>query len=280
MFFFMVAGTIAALKIALDIKRKKRDERKRDIRNAERDEGRVNNSLRQKKKETKRLNRRKKQIGKRVERKNRDFKNEKRLRIKKRNTHNNYRDVINPTLREIKQDTTNDLKNLEYNFNASDVKNKLLLTSILNGESGIEEEQQNIDEKTREIHAIIQTQNNHLDKTINTVGADLESQQLTSDRASLYEDHIKQEYVIANNAFWYLYYILLIGLAYLYHRKDAINKPNTMFLLVALLLFPYWMYILEGLFDMLMNLTMYANAAVNSISKIPRETEKKFDSLF
>ena len=60
----MVAGTIAALKIALDIKRKKRDERKRDIRNAERDEGRVNNSLRQKKKETKRLNRRKKQIGK------------------------------------------------------------------------------------------------------------------------------------------------------------------------------------------------------------------------
>jgi len=147
MFFFMVAGTIAALKIALDIKRKKRDERKRDIRNAERDEGRVNNSLRQKKKETKRLNRRKKQIGKRVERKNRDFKNEKRLRIKKRNTHNNYRDVINPTLREIKQDTTNDLKSLEYNFNASDVKNKLLLTSILNGESGIEEEQQNIDEK-------------------------------------------------------------------------------------------------------------------------------------
>jgi hypothetical protein len=109
---------------------------------------------------------------------------------------------------------------------------------------------------------------------------DVESQQLTTERDTLYEDHIKLEYIIANNALWYFYYMLLAGLIYMYQRKNTLKKPNTVMLLIVLMLFPYWMVILEIMMDIIVNLKEYVKTVTNAIATIPIRIETSFESLF
>ncbi len=275
-----ISLTIAALKIQLDRNRKKRDRRNAQIAREQKTERNVYKKLRSKQDEEKQLNKRKNRLKKTAKEYTQKANKKETKRDEREQVRNNYRDVINPALRNVKADLTGEYEDLEYTFDASDVKGKMLLSSIFLGNEEMDNDILNINDKSQKLHSLIQTQNNHLDKTIDTVGMDVESQQLTTERDTLYEDHIKLEYIIANNALWYFYYMLLAGLIYMYQRKNTLKKPNTVMLLIVLMLFPYWMVILEIMMDIIVNLKEYVKTVTNAIATIPIRIETSFESLF
>lgn len=275
-----ISLTIAALKLQLDRNRKKRDRRNAQIAREQRTESKVYKKLRSKKDEEKKLIKRKNRLKKTATEYTRNANKEEKTRDDRENVRNNYRDVINPALRNVKDDLTGEYEDLEYTFDASDVKGKMLLSSIFLGNEEMDNDILNIQDKSQKLHSLIQTQNNHLDKTIDTVGVDVEEQQLTTERDTLYADHIKLEYILANNALWYFYYMLLAGLIYMYNRKNTMKNPSNVMLLIVLILFPYWMVILEIVMDIIVNLKEYVKTVTNAIADIPIRIETSFESLF
>ena len=275
-----ISLSIVALKLQLDRNRKKRDRRNAQIAREQRTESKAYKKLRSKKDEEKKLIKRKNRLRKTATEYTNKANKEESNRDDRKSVRNNYRDVINPDLRNTKADLNSEYEDLEYRFDASDMKGKMLLSSIFLGNKEMDNDILNIQDKSQTLYSLIQTENNHLDKTIDTVGVDVEAQQLTTERNTLYEDHIKLEYILANNALWYFYYLLLAGLIYTYNRKNTLNNPNTVMLLVVFILFPYWMVILEIVMDIIANLKEYVKTATNMIAEIPISVETSFESLF
>ena len=140
----------------------------------------------------------------------------------------------------------------------------------------MEKDKLNIFGKTQQLHDQINKQNYYLEQTFKG----LTQKRINLDRRSTYEDHIKMEYLIANVALWYAYYILLAVLFFMYRKQDNLKQPRTIAMMVGLLLFPYWMVILEVIMTIIANMPIYAKQLASTISRIPVATNKMFESLF
>ena len=140
----------------------------------------------------------------------------------------------------------------------------------------MEKDKLNIFGKTQQLHDQINKQNYYLEQTFKG----LTQKRINLDRRSTYEDHIKMEYLIANVALWYAYYILLAVLFFMYRKQDNLKQPRTIAMMVGLLLFPYWMVILEMIMTIIVNMPIYAKQLAGAVSRIPAATNKMFESLF
>ena len=88
------------------------------------------------------------------------------------------------------------------------------------------------------------------------------------------------EYLLANVALWYVYYILLAVLFFMYRKQENLKEPRTIVMMIGLLLFPYWMIILEVIMNIIVNMPEYAKQFAETLSRIPNATNKLFESLF
>ena len=200
----------------------------------------------------------------------------KRVENRKENTRNHYRDDINSTLQDRKQNLDEDMNDLLTEHNISNTKNKTLLSSIITVDDDIKQEKLNIYGKTQQVYDQLTKQNNYLDKTFDN----LTQKRINNDRRSTYQDHIKMEYSIANVGLWYIYYILLGILVFMYRRQNKLNQPYTIAMVIALLIFPYFMFILEVIVDILANIKEYTKQTFSNISRIPSILHRMFESLF
>ena len=200
----------------------------------------------------------------------------KRVENRKENTRNQYRDDINKTLQDRKQNLDEDMNDLLTEHNISNTKNNTLLSSIITVDDDIKQEKLNIYGKTQQVYDQLTKQNNYLDKTFDN----LTQKRINNDRRSVYQDHIKMEYSIAKVGLWYIYYILLGILVFMYRRQNKLNQPHTIAMVIFLLLFPYFMFILEVIVDILANIKEYTKQTLSNISRIPSILQRMFESLF
>ena len=198
------------------------------------------------------------------------------VRDEKQGLRNNYRDNIVPALENTKQTLQSEFDDTTDEYNISDAKNKALLSGIVDTKDDIEKDKLNIFGKTQQLHDQINKQNYYLEQTFKG----LTQKRINLDRRSTYEDHIKMEYLIANVALWYVYYILLAVLFFMYRKQDNIKQPRTIAMMIGLLLFPYWMVILEMIMAIIVNMPIYAKQLASVVSRIPAATNKMFESLF
>lgn len=195
---------------------------------------------------------------------------------KKHGIRNNYRDNIVPKLKDTKQTLQSEFNDTTDEYNISDTKNRALLTGIVDTKDSMEKDKLNIFGKTQQLHNQINKQNYYLEQSFKG----LTQKRINLDRRSTYEDHIKMEYLIANVALWYAYYILLAVLFFMYRKQDNLKQPRTIAMMIGLLLFPYWMVILEMIMDIIINMPVYAKQLASAVSRIPAATNKMFESLF
>lgn len=198
------------------------------------------------------------------------------VRDKRYSVRNNYRDNIIPNLENTKSILQSEVNDITDEYNISDTKNKALLTGIVDTKDSMEKDKLNIFGKTQQLHNQINKQNYYLEQTFKG----LTQKRINLDRRSTYEDHIKMEYLIANVALWYAYYILLAVLFFMYRKQDNLKQPRTIAMMIGLLLFPYWMVILEMIMDIIINMPIYAKQLASAVSRIPAATNKMFESLF
>ena len=197
-------------------------------------------------------------------------------RDKKQGIRNNYRDNIVPTLENTKNTLQSEVNDITDEHNISDTKNKALLFGIVGTKDAIEYDKLNIFGKTQQVHDQINKQNHYLEQTFQG----LTQKRINLDRRSTYEDHIKMEYLLANVALWYVYYILLAVLFFMYRKQENLKEPRTIVIMIGLLLFPYWMIILEVIMNIIVNMPEYAKQFAETLSRIPNATNKLFESLF
>jgi hypothetical protein len=198
------------------------------------------------------------------------------VRDEKHGIRNNYRDNIVPKLENTKQILQSEFDDTTDEYNISDAKNKTLLSGMVDTKDAIEKDKLNIFGKSQQLHDQINKQNYYLEQTFKG----LTQKRINLDRRSTYEDHIKMEYLIANVALWYAYYILLAVLFFMYRKQDNLKQPRTIAMMIGLLLFPYWMIILEMIMDIIINMPIYAKQFAETLSRIPNATNKLFESLF
>jgi hypothetical protein len=189
---------------------------------------------------------------------------------------NNYRDRIIPNLKNRKNTLQNELNDITDEYNVSDTKNMGLLSVIVDKQESIRKDKLNVFGKTQQVHDQINKQNHYLEQTFQG----LTQKRINLDRRSTYEDHIKMEYLLANVALWYVYYILLALLFFMYRKQENLKEPRTIVMMIGLLLFPYWMIILEVIIDIIVNMPIYAKQFAETLSRIPNATNKLFESLF
>ena len=197
-------------------------------------------------------------------------------RDKKKGILNNYRYNIIPKLENTKKMLESEFNDTTVEYNISDTKNKALLSGIVSTKDPIEYSKRNIFGKTQQIHDQINKQNYYLEQTFKG----LTQKRINLDRRSTYEDHIKIEYLLANVALWYVYYILLAVLFFMYRKQENLKEPRTIVMMIGLLLFPYWMIILEMIIDIIVNMPIYTKLFAETLSRIPNATNKLFESLF
>lgn len=195
---------------------------------------------------------------------------------KKHDVRNNYRDNIVPNLENTKSVLQSEFNDMTDEHNISDTKNKALLSSIVNTEDAIKHDKLNIFGKVQQVHDQINKQNHYLEQTFQG----LTHKRVNLDRRSTYEDHIKMEYLLANVALWYVYYMLLAVLFFMYRKQENLKQPLTIVMMIGLLLFPYWMVILEVITTIIVNMPVYAKQFAETLSRIPNATNKLFESLF
>lgn len=189
---------------------------------------------------------------------------------------NNYRDRIIPNLQNTKNTLQSELNDITDEYNVSDTKNMGLLSVIVDKQESIRKDKLNVFGKTQQVHDQINKQNHYLEQTFQG----LTQKRINLDRRSTYEDHIKMEYLLANVALWYVYYILLAVLFFMYRKQENLKEPRTIVMMIGLLLFPYWMTILEVIIDIIVNMPVYAKQFAETLSRIPNATNKLFESLF
>ena len=189
---------------------------------------------------------------------------------------NNYRDRIIPNLQNTKNTLQSELNDITDEYNVSDTKNMGLLSVIVDKQESIRKDKLNVFGKTQQVHDQINKQNHYLEQTFQG----LTQKRINLDRRSTYEDHIKMEYLLANVALWYVYYILLALLFFMYRKQEILKEPRTIVMMIGLLLFPYWMTILEVIIDIIVNMPVYAKQFAETLSRIPNATNKLFESLF
>lgn len=197
-------------------------------------------------------------------------------RDKQQGIRNNYRDNIVPRLENTKNTLQSEFNDMTDEHNISDTKNKALLSGIVGTRDAIESDKLNVFGKTQQLHDQITKQNDYLEQTFQG----LTQKRINLDRRSAYEDHIKMEYLLANVALWYVYYTLLAILFFMYRKQDSLKQPRTIAMMVGLLLFPYWMIILEVIIDIIANINLYAKQFAETLSRIPNAANKLFESLF
>lgn len=197
-------------------------------------------------------------------------------RDNKQRIRNNYRDNIVPRLKNTKNTLQSEFNDITDEHNISDTKNKALLSGIVGTKDAIESDKLNIFGKTQQLHDQITKQNYYLEQTFQG----LTQKRINLDRRSTYEDHIKMEYLLANVALWYVYYILLAILFFMYRKQENLKEPRTIAMMIGLLLFPYWMIILEMIIDIIVNINLYAKQFAETLSRIPNAVNKLFESLF
>ena len=189
---------------------------------------------------------------------------------------NNYRDNIVPKLENTKQILQSEFNDITDEYNISDTKNMGLLSGIVGTKDAVEYDKLNVFGKTQQVHDQINKQNHYLEQTFQG----LTQKRINLDRRSTYEDHIKMEYFLANVALWYVYYILLALLFFMYRKQENLKEPRTIVMMIGLLLFPYWMVILEVIMNIIVNMPIYAKQFAETLSRIPNATNKLFESLF
>ena len=197
-------------------------------------------------------------------------------RDNKQDIRNNYRDNIVPNLENRKNTLQSEVNDITDEYNVSDTKNMGLLSGIVGTKDAIEYDKLNVFGKTQQVHDQINKQNHYLEQTFQG----LTQKRINLDRRSTYEDHIKMEYLLANVALWYVYYILLAVLFFMYRKQENLKEPRTIVMMIGLLLFPYWMIILEVIMNIIVNMPEYAKQFAETLSRIPNATNKLFDSLF
>lgn len=197
-------------------------------------------------------------------------------RDKKHDIRNNYKDKIVPKLIATRTNLQNEIIDINDEYHISNTKNKALLSGIVDTRDAMEKDKLNIFGKTQQVHEQINKQNDYLEQTFQV----LTQKRINFDRRSIYEDHIKMEYLLANTALWYVYYILLAILFFMYRKQDNLTQPRTIAMMIGLLLFPYWMIILEMIVDIMVNIKIYTKQFTNAVSRIPNVTNKMFESLF
>jgi hypothetical protein len=202
--------------------------------------------------------------------------NEEVNRDKTLSTRNNYRDNIVPNLETTKSTLQSEFNDMTDEHNISDTKNKALLSGIVGTRDAIEYDKLNIFGKTQQVHDQINKQNHYLEQTFQG----LTQKRINLDRRSTYENHIKMEYLLANVALWYVYYLLLAVLFFMYRKQENLKQPRTIVMMIGLLLFPYWMVILEVITTIIVNMPVYAKQFAEILSRIPNATNKLFESLF
>lgn len=199
--------------------------------------------------------------------------------VKRDNRHgvrDNYRDNIVPNLENTKKTLQNEFNDITDEYNISDTKNMGLLSVIADKQDSIRKDKLNVFGKTQQVHDQINKQNHYLEQTFQG----LTQKRINLDRRSMYEDHIKMEYLLANVALWYVYYILLAVLFFMYRKQENLKEPRTIVMMIGLLLFPYWMVILEVITNIIVNMPEYAKQFAETLSRIPNATNKLFESLF
>jgi len=189
---------------------------------------------------------------------------------------NNYRDRIVPNLENRKNTLQSEFNDITDEYNVSDTKNMGLLSGIAGTKDAIEYDKLNVFGKTQQVHDQINKQNHYLEQTFQG----LTQKRINLDRRSTYEDHIKMEYLLANVALWYVYYILLAVLFFMYRKQENLKEPRTIVMMIGLLLFPYWMIILEVIMNIIVNMPEYAKQFAETLSRIPNAINKLFESLF
>jgi|UniRef100_A0A6C0IKV4 hypothetical protein len=271
-----VLPIILAIKGNNDKMEKQRIQRTKTINARRRDENKVYKRLQPVKKEERARTRQLKKQTDKYNKIKQQAENTKKMENSKENTRNNYRDNINVNLLDTKQNLDDDVNKVLTEYNISDDKNKTLLSSLITVDEEVKQEKLNIYGKTQQVYDQLSKQNNHLDKTLNG----LTQKRIDIDRRSTYQDHIKMEYSIANLALWYVYYILLAILVFMYRRQNKLNQPYTIAVVVALLIFPYFMFILEVMVDILANIKEYTKQSIRNITGIPDSIHRRFESLF
>lgn len=189
---------------------------------------------------------------------------------------NNYRDNIVPNLEDRKSTLQSEFNDITDEYNVSDTKNMGLLSRIVGARDAMEHDKLNVFGKTQQVHDQINKQNHYLEQTFKG----LTQKRINLDRRSTYEDHIKMEYLLANVALWYVYYILLAVLFFMYRKQENLKEPRTIVMMIGLLLFPYWMIILEMIIDIIVNMPVYAKQFAETLSRVPSVINKLFESLF
>ena len=74
--------------------------------------------------------------------------------------------------------------------------------------------------------------------------------------------------------------MLLAVLFFMYRKQENLKQPLTIVMMIGLLLFPYWMVILEVITTIIVNMPVYAKQFAETLSRIPNATNKLFESLF
>ena len=149
--------------------------------------------------------------------------NEEVNRDKKLSTRNNYRDNIVPNLETTKSTLQSEFNDMTDEHNISDTKNKALLSGIVGTRDAIEYDKLNIFGKTQQVHDQINKQNHYLEQTFQG----LTQKRINLDRRSTYENHIKMEYLLANVALWYVYYLLLAVLFFMYRKQENLKQLSS-----------------------------------------------------
>jgi hypothetical protein len=197
-------------------------------------------------------------------------------RNKRQSIRNSYRDNVNPQLRNTQTSLQSEIGDITDEYTISDTKNKVLLSSIVDRRDVMEQDKLNIFGKKQQLHDQINKQNHNLEQTFQG----LTQKHINLDRRPTYEDHIKMEYSLSNVALWYMYYILLAVLYFMYRKQDNMKQPRTIVMMVGLLLFPYWMVILEVIMNNILTMQVYAKRFAETLSRIPEASNKLFESLF
>lgn len=266
-------GGLAIENVVLEKKRKKRVKSVNARRNAEREISKKLQPIRAEHTKKKNMVNQQRDQNTKIQKKaNKEIVN----RNKRQSIRNDYRDNMNPQLRNTQGSLQSELDDITDEYNISDTKNKALLAGIVNTSDAMEQDKLNIFGQVQQLHNQINKQNHYLEQTFQG----LTQKRINLDRRSTYEDHIKMEYLLSNVALWYMYYILLAVLYFMYRKQDNMKQPRTIVMMFGLLLFPYWMVILEVVMNMILNAQVYAKQFAETISRIPNATNKLFDSLF
>lgn len=187
-----------------------------------------------------------------------------------------YKYNIIPNLERINTSLQSKHEDTKIERNISDTKNKALLYNIDEVNHLIDTNEINIYSKTQQVYDQITKQNNYLEQTFDN----LIQKRINLDRRSTYEEHIKTEYLILNTALWYIYYVLLIILFFMYRNQDKFKERINIAIMVGLLIFPYWRSMLDLIINILSAAYGYITSVTGSLSSIPSNVNRLFESAF